>query len=706
MGKKNRILLAVLAALWVIGFFIFYFSVLPLRLQILFRGFPQQFSGGGFNPLPAIKAVLFGFLILVVAHFLGGALLRSLRLYLMTPAEMRLPLQTLAGLFIVGMITFFLGIAGLLYRWLFILLLIAGLAGAGWFFQKRSKPPVKKARFQSGSLVKVLWILISLFGFLLFLYTLTPTIQSDGLRYHLAAPQEYIKAHRIIYLPHSALSNLPFLIEMLYLAAMLVSDTIAAKFLHFALFVLGGLLVRGFVLYVSHRKGTADYSIPTSPFMALMAAVLFWTVPALSIVSCWSFIDAGVAAYFLCFVFSLVVLMDEKKNSFIILSGIFGGAALGTKYTMIPMVMAGCLMICILLFIEEQKRDPFYGRSRGFWWKSPIGVGIISLISASPWYIKNIIYTGNPFFPMFYGIFGGRNWSAFNAEFYAGKAAGKGLGKSIPLLLQSPFNTTIYWPQFGQFNPGPFLLFSLPFLFLGLLLIRRIRDRRPLIVLYAFATVYYMVWFFGYQSNRFLIPFFGLSAAIIALFLLGIMRQRPVCATIISFGLIFCSLYSGLWSARWIAGEARPRPIPVALGLQHPEDYLTEALDYYSAIRIVNMDVPEDRTVLCIGEHRALYFEPRLIISDWFDTPVILHMIRNTENNSEIFDQLLERDCSAIFFNKGELDKYFAAYFRPRFSEEEFQRFTSFMESVKLGLPTGVGPVYIYDIRFDKGETP
>ena len=58
---------------------------------------------------------------------------------------------------------------------------------------------------------------------------LVPTFDYDSLEYHLGAPAEYLKAGRIIALPHNFYSNLPQLTEMLYLLAMTTTSDIAAN---------------------------------------------------------------------------------------------------------------------------------------------------------------------------------------------------------------------------------------------------------------------------------------------------------------------------------------------------------------------------------------------------------------------------------------------------------------------------------------------
>jgi hypothetical protein len=134
--------------------------------------------------------------------------------------------------------------------------------------------------------------------------------------------------------------------------------------------------------------------------------------------------------------------------------------------------------------------------------------------------------------------------------------------------------------------------------------------------------------------------------------------------------------------------------------MQSRDEYLSAALDYYPAIRAINADMPPDDAILCIGEHRAYYFKPRLIISDWFDTPAILDLIRKTKNNNEVFSLLRKIHCTHVFFNKGELDKYHDLFFKPRFSPPEYERFSDFMISPRLHLRYQIGMVFIYRIDF------
>jgi hypothetical protein len=70
------------------------------------------------------------------------------------------------------------------------------------------------------------------------MYALTPPIQSDGLRYHLGAPQEYLKHGKIAHLPLNAFSNFPFLPEMHFLLALAAGVPETAQLMHLTAFIL------------------------------------------------------------------------------------------------------------------------------------------------------------------------------------------------------------------------------------------------------------------------------------------------------------------------------------------------------------------------------------------------------------------------------------------------------------------------------------
>lgn len=679
MSRKFKTPLLALAILWTIGLMGYYYWRFPLMLSSHFVGFGSLFGGINIRHLLMNLAhVGAGMLLLIAAY---GAGKNVIGLIIRNPSienEIAAPIVCLLGFFVLGMVIFFLGIVGWLHRGIVIALVIVFAAS---LFRYKFNFRARHLPHQWGQIL--LWAILIILALVCLAYTLTPPIQSDGLRYHLAAPQEYLKQQRICYIPLSAFSNFPFLIEMLFMGGMILTGDLLAQLIHFIFWVLCIGIIHAFI----RRFWLDDTGKPGNA--PLLGGLLFASIPAVAILACWPFIDVALAAYFFGFLYLLCLYLETRENKFAALCGAMGGALMGIKYTMIPLVLFGCALLFILEYIHDKKSCL----------KSPLMMGIMALLCASPWYLKNLILTGNPVYPLAYNIFGGRDWCAANAVFYASKAAGKGLGVTPLLFLLSPWNAAFRWDLFESFNPGIFPLYAVPFLITSPILLKTSRRRETWITILSFAGVYYVMWFWGYQSNRFLIPFYGLASLIIARILIELSAQYKWGARVLATGLIICILYGSLWSIRWILTEARPYLLPAFLGAQSRDDYLTAALDYYPAIRAVNADVPADETILCIGEHRAYHFKPRLIISDWFDTPAILDLIRKTKSNEEIFEILNKQNCRHLFFNKGELLKYHDPFFLPRFEDDEYKRFVEFMESPRLNLKSKIGEVYIYRIN-------
>ena len=79
----------------------------------------------------------------------------------------------------------------------------------------------------------VLWALLAVTLTVALIGALTPPLNYDALSYHLGFPKEFIRYHKIVYLPHQVYSNLPCTLEMLYrLSLLLTKEAILAKLVH------------------------------------------------------------------------------------------------------------------------------------------------------------------------------------------------------------------------------------------------------------------------------------------------------------------------------------------------------------------------------------------------------------------------------------------------------------------------------------------
>lgn len=653
----------------------------------------------------------------------------------------------LTGWVVIGLAVLLFGLAGLANRpALGVLLAAAAAIGIrGWSAllapMRNPDSPATRADVAMPG-----WLLA--FAFLIYLlvipYALTPSIQSDELRYHLAAPEAYLDAGRIHYLPHQAFSNFPFLVEMLFMLAMAVQGAEAAKAIHASFLETSAVAVALFAyLLIRLTLARRRRDVPARE-IAGMAGVAFAAIPSVIILAGWAFVDIATAAYVIAAAYLGALLLARRQGPPAWLLGVMAAGAIGTKYLAVPIMLA----LAVLLLLMKTRQLVRQGFDSGPALRYLSRACIVAALLSSPWFVKNWIQTGNPVYPLAYGIFGGGEWSESNAEFYASKAAEKGFrlaqaypGESIddsfyevsvrippalrrPFeLLISPITSSLAAERFEDHFVGPLALMAMVLMGAGAVawfLTRRppgTRLRQNLIGVYRlpllwtglFLAILWVIWFFTYQSIRMLIPAFGLVFALgawgAALLLRSLGRgdrQRAGAAALgamVAIGL----LYSWSYAGALIIGKFRPHPLRVAFGFQTREAYLQSALTYYEPAQMLAGRLKAGERALVIGEYRTLYLPGPVIVSDWFDTPQPLPLIRETPSNEELFEKLKELGVKYVFFNAFELRQYERLYFIPRFTPLEYARFQAFISNPKLKAVHRDPEldIYIYEIAYD-----
>ncbi|MCP4367992.1 MAG: phospholipid carrier-dependent glycosyltransferase, partial [Deltaproteobacteria bacterium] len=134
--------------------------------------------------------------------------------------------------------------------------------------------------------------------------------------------------------------------------------------------------------------------------MAMASATILFLVPGVLIAAILTTVDSGVMFYSFLSFSALLSWFKLRQKHWFVLSGIFCGLAVGTKYTAIVVTF---LTMEILLIVHEyfvEKRSFFRGAQQVFLF------AVFVLCCASPWFIKNLWYTGNPIYPYFNWIFG------------------------------------------------------------------------------------------------------------------------------------------------------------------------------------------------------------------------------------------------------------------------------------------------------------
>ena len=570
------------------------------------KPFDQDFAWAIGN---AILDVLLSLCIVLLGTALGRRLTHLLGISFTSPGE-ELILVAGVGLGALSFLTLALGLAGLLYRWVFygvsavlVLVLFPDIMASCrtiWACRRVRRPPRLLAFY--------LVITLSL----AFLVALTPPIDWDGLFYHLTGPKLYIGQHRIvpgIDIPHL---NFPSLMEMLYLYGMLLKGDVAAKLVHFWY----ALLLTGLVYRLARRH--------LAPKVAWPSVAIFASMPMIPVLAGWAYNDIALAFYQLAAVYTLCNWFDDRRRQWLLLSAAMCGLAMGLKYTSFVCPLTLAALIVWRLAIRERARP-------GVVVKTLLAFGAVALLVASPWYVKNYFFTGNPFYPFAYSVFGGRFWDEFRAAWYA--RAGTGIGLNPVKLLALPWTLTLGIRDMNYYDGrmGPLFLALLPLLvvYWAYRPLRQASSRPPAVgYLLAFALAQYLAWTWGvvvsrslFQS-RLLLPCFVALAPALAVALDALRAlDRPqfslhrfiwmTVAIVLSLNVV----YQGL-------DFLRTDPLPYLAGRESRDEFLTRNLGrHYTMMRYVNENLPSEAKVLFLWEPRSYYcqrqVQPDPVLETW-----------------------------------------------------------------------------------------
>lgn len=617
--------------------------------------------------------------------------LGSLFVLRMLPPQAR-PAEFFAASFAGGVVLYGLAAlaAGMLRAFtptMLIALLVPGLAmfGAKWrvFARLAHAFPVP---FRRGGVAviprNILGLVIALPIAALLLYAITPPIQSDAMRYHLGAPQEWLKNGMIAHLPLNAFSAFPAVVQMHYAAALAVGRPEVAHLIHLTFLLMTLVLLRGAIARLVEPlescQGTATIG----------ALCVYVTAPAVLVVAAWPFNDHAVCFFSAGAIIACLSAWRSRLPEPYLLAGVYAGGALGTKYSAALFVVAAWLAF---MFVAAAIRERRPIRLKGL-----ALAAVLAFVLGGPWYYRNFIAHGNPVYPMGTSVVPSPEWSPDNQSFYMSKIREKGLQPKPVLLTVSPIHATFRWTKYeGQFL-GPALLLALfgGLMGAGAAVCAHGRAALPIAAAAVAALAWYAMWFFTYQSNRMLGPAIALLVPGIA-YSLCICRRHVLGVYVFALvGIIVAVLYSGAWTMQWALVKATPSPVPLLVEAENTDEYLDKALSYHEAFTYLNERAATGQRVLLIGEHRIFYAKFDAVWSDWFDTPAVLYLIRENRvlTGKRLIEVLRREEIAFVLHNRAELAPQEAAYWWPRFTPREREVLEEALSLLQTGkIVTGSG---------------
>jgi 4-amino-4-deoxy-L-arabinose transferase-like glycosyltransferase len=441
------------------------------------------------------------------------------------------------------------------------------------------------ACWSTGSLTaRIVAALAVIVALLALLNAAVPAWDYDGLMYHLTGPREYLRNGGIYPDEQIWYVNGPFSIELLFTLGLAFGDVLVPKLIHL---LFGAVYVLSVLVYARRWFGKSS---------AWIAMALMLGMPTLPIWAGFAYIDLAWSLFeWMALAAAIEYIRDHKQVSLDI-SAIFIGFALSAKY----LALMGIPVIGALLLWDARHR---------FRELLPVAVrfGSIAGTIAGMWYLKNIIWFGNPVYPLY---FGGPGWSPERLRLYNDYLHSFGTGPSVLALLSMPVTIFSKHELFGAVMNRNDILNPL-FLLIGLIPFTRF-DRLSRI-LAAAAGARFLLWFSGSQQIRFLLPIdpaFAILAAFVILDLQGRFRRRSALRSFLpalSIGLILITVFYQIQLMRTL------KPWKILSGSESPAEFLERNVGDFGASHYMKNELAAPARVLLLGDGRSYYCSPTCI---------------------------------------------------------------------------------------------
>ncbi len=429
-------------------------------------------------------------------------------------------------------------------------------------------------------LATVTLLIVVPFAIYLLLGAVSPPTDFDVREYHLQGPKEWFQAGQITFLRHNVYTSFPFLTEMLSLTGMvLAEDWWSGALVGQVVLACFQLLSALAVFSIARRWISAD--------VAWLATLIYLTTPWTLRISLIAYAEGALTFYLIASVMTALLIRDLPRRvlGMTFVCGALAGCSMATKYTGLISVI---LPTAVLLTAQLRKRAPDEAtktdptqmdRSRCRSLLRPavaFGLGIGMMIA--PWLLKNLIETGNPVYPLAYGVFGGSEWTPeMNARWKPAHAAAEHDLLRIP---EHIFGAAVY----NKWTSGLLFALAVP----AMLLWRRNNMIPPIVCLlvWGFATW----WGFTHRIDRFwipLIPLLSLAAGTAWLISASKVWKTfllSVIAAVTLFNVRFCSTAL----------------VGFHVGLMDLE--IARQTTIRADIRFLNETLPKDAKVLMVGE--------------------------------------------------------------------------------------------------------
>jgi dolichyl-phosphate-mannose-protein mannosyltransferase len=429
------------------------------------------------------------------------------------------------------------------------------------------------------------WFLIAAIALSLamaFVSCLAPPTAWDATTSHVKVPVHYL-AQGGIYRLDDIHSNGPMNAVMLFMLLMDFGGETAPALLSLAFVAIGGL-----ALLDAGRRWLSKSG-------ALLAAAVYFLMPLTAVLGSEPVVDFPVVAAIVLAFIAFERWWSDERAGWLVLSAVCIGLAAGTKYTGLYALAGLCAGVSVKAIIGRGRRVTLFSHAAA--------AVLIAVAVGCPWYVRNVVHTGNPFYPILAETIPTRHISAAST----GQASHVGQPRPYPTDLLNtllfPVNVTLGfgrgWRAGPQaegviHSPGALLLALVPLI----LLLRPVPRWAWLAV--AFAALSFVMIIPGFPLMRYVLPFLA-PCVLVAGWAFDRLSGRAWVRRVLVGAVVIVLAFQLLPFAGRAAGRWR-----VAAGVESRRDYLMRVDDVYPMARRA-LSLPDGSKIFYVGE-RLYYF--------------------------------------------------------------------------------------------------
>ena len=429
-----------------------------------------------------------------------------------------------------------------------------------------------------------------------------PPVSRDALTHHLYVPKLYLQGGGIYEIPGLEFSYYPMNLDLLYMIPLYFKNDIAPKFIHFAFALTTAVLI---FRYLTRRLNKS---------YAMLGSLFFLSIPVIVRLSSTVYVDLGLIFFLFTSLLYLFQWIENEFNiKYLIVSAVFCGLGLGTKYNgLIGLFLLGLFTLFVYSRYHSGGKSNF---------KKSIGFGavfvVIALLVYSPWMIRNVVWTGNPLYPLYNGFFNrGEVPKESASEIEVEKQSRMShvqirkqiygeSGWEIALIpLRVFFNGRDDDPKYFDGKTNPFLFLLSIFAFFGIRSDPRQLKTEKMMMF--FFSLLFLLFAFAQRDIR--IRYFAPvlpPLVILAIFGLHNIQKRLIDSSLRSIGVIrilivflIVGCMLGLNTVYIVSRFQQDQPIAYITGKTTRDEYIQKYRPEYASFQYANKHLPRNSRML------------------------------------------------------------------------------------------------------------